>query len=148
MPTAPRKVRGPKRPGYTAKLRNAQARMAKADANRDLEARKLYNKSWSRRSKRLRREFPSCALCFEKGKIVTATVVDHWLPHRGDRDLFWMESNHIPLCKPCHDGPKRRMEVGFKRTGNLRKPPRLVSIEMVAEFYVGKAQKRHLGKEG
>ena len=32
-----------------------------------------------------------------------ATVVDHIVPHRGDRALFWAENNWQPLCKACHD---------------------------------------------
>jgi len=41
--------------------------------------------------------------CQRNGKLSPATVVDHILPHRGDEDLFWDESNWQPLCKRCHD---------------------------------------------
>ncbi|WP_400245601.1 HNH endonuclease [Niallia sp. JL1B1071] len=37
------------------------------------------------------------------GKLEKATVVDHIVPHRGDQDLFWDETNWQPLCKSCHD---------------------------------------------
>ena len=33
----------------------------------------------------------------------TETVVDHIVPHRGDQQLFWNQSNWQALCKPCHD---------------------------------------------
>jgi 5-methylcytosine-specific restriction enzyme A len=32
-----------------------------------------------------------------------ASVVDHIIPHRGDPDLFWDETNWQCLCKSCHD---------------------------------------------
>ena len=35
--------------------------------------------------------------------LTPATVVDHVIPHRGDRKLFWDEQNWQPLCKECHD---------------------------------------------
>lgn len=44
---------------------------------------------------------------FEKmvsqGKYITATVVDHIQPHRGDEELMWNQNNWQALCKPCHD---------------------------------------------
>ena len=41
--------------------------------------------------------------CEKRGKLTPATVVDHIVPHRGDRKLFWDEKNWQPLCKRCHD---------------------------------------------
>ena len=38
-----------------------------------------------------------------QGKYVTATVVDHIVPHRGDHYLMWSDTNWQALCKPCHD---------------------------------------------
>ena len=62
-----------------------------------------YDSKW--RSARLRflRENPLCAQCRKRGKLVPATVVDHIIPHRGDRKLFWDKNNWQPLCKSCHD---------------------------------------------
>ena len=45
---------------------------------------------------------------FFQNKITPATVVDHIVPHRGDKKLFWDQSNWQPLCKEHHD----------KKTGN------------------------------
>jgi 5-methylcytosine-specific restriction protein A len=39
----------------------------------------------------------------EQGRVVKASVVDHIIPHRGDAELFWNESNWQSLCKSCHD---------------------------------------------
>ncbi|WP_330410731.1 HNH endonuclease signature motif containing protein [Lachnotalea glycerini] len=44
-----------------------------------------------------------CVRCRERGKLVKATVVDHIIPHRGNEELFWAESNWQALCKNCHD---------------------------------------------
>lgn len=41
---------------------------------------------------------PKCYCCEER-----ATVVDHWMAHKGAYKLFWNETNYIPLCKPHHD---------------------------------------------
>ena len=46
---------------------------------------------------------PLCVQCLKEGHAVTATVVDHIRPHRGDPVLFWDEKNWQSLCKPCHD---------------------------------------------
>lgn len=61
-----------------------------------------YQRGYDRRWQKYRRWFlaghPLCARC---GAI--ATVVDHIKPHKGDKQLFWDENNHQPLCKICHD---------------------------------------------
>ena len=62
-----------------------------------------YNSQWrSARADFLKRN-PLCAECMRRGEIKPATVVDHVVPHRGDKRLFWDENNWQPLCKGCHD---------------------------------------------
>ena len=39
----------------------------------------------------------------EQGKLTPATVVDHIIPHRGDKKLFWDERNWQALCESCHN---------------------------------------------
>lgn len=46
-----------------------------------------------------------------RGRLTPATVVDHVIPHRGDRKLFWDSSNWQPLCVECHNRDKQREEV-------------------------------------
>jgi 5-methylcytosine-specific restriction protein A len=48
--------------------------------------------------------------CRRPGCGAPATVVDHVVPHRGDRRLFWQRSNWQALCKPCHDRHKQALE--------------------------------------
>jgi 5-methylcytosine-specific restriction enzyme A len=49
--------------------------------------------------------FCECEQCY--GKAVRAEVVDHKVPHRGNYDLFWDESNWQALAKRCHDRKTR-----------------------------------------
>lgn len=49
------------------------------------------------------RRNPLCVECEKQGRLVPATVVDHVIPHKGDYEKFWNESNWQALCKSCHD---------------------------------------------
>ena len=62
-----------------------------------------YNAEWRRARKAFLQKHPLCAECGKEGKLTPATVVDHIIPHRGDKRLFWDEHNWQPLCKDCHD---------------------------------------------
>ena len=62
-----------------------------------------YNAEWRRARKAFLQKHPLCAECGKAGKLTPATVVDHIIPHRGDKRLFWDENNWQPLCKSCHD---------------------------------------------
>ncbi|WP_010651604.1 HNH endonuclease [Oceanobacillus massiliensis] len=64
---------------------------------------KGYDSRWRKARKRFLKSHPLCEKCFDKGKLEKAKVVDHIIPHRGDQELFWNETNWQPLCKPCHD---------------------------------------------
>ena len=44
-----------------------------------------------------------------------ACVVDHLVPHRGDRLLFWDASNWQSLCESCHNRKTARADGGFGR---------------------------------
>jgi len=62
-----------------------------------------YNAKWKRLSKAFLRKNPLCVRCLSEGRYVQADVVDHIIPHRGDHELMWDQSNWQPLCKPHHD---------------------------------------------
>lgn len=62
-----------------------------------------YGSKWRKESKRFLATHPFCERCKKDGRLVPATVVDHIVPHRGDRLLFWNYSNWQALCKCCHD---------------------------------------------
>ena len=52
-----------------------------------------------------------CKYCLQVGKTKAAEVTDHIIPHEGDTELFWDQSNWQPLCKHCHDSIKAKEEA-------------------------------------
>lgn len=62
-----------------------------------------YDARWRKARTAYLQRNPLCNECMKHGTITPATVVDHIIPHRGDRKLFWDEQNWQPLCKSCHD---------------------------------------------
>ena len=62
-----------------------------------------YGRAWQKASKRFLQAHPFCVICEREGRFTKAMVVDHTIPHRGDRELFWNQENWQPLCKHHHD---------------------------------------------
>jgi 5-methylcytosine-specific restriction enzyme A len=77
----------------------------------------LYNHQWRAARAKFLRLHPLCVFCTARGKTEAATVVDHITPHKGDVGLFWDKANWQPLCKPCHDIDKARLERGRGNVG-------------------------------
>jgi 5-methylcytosine-specific restriction enzyme A len=73
------------------------------DRLRPSAARRGYSGRWRKARARYLAEHPLCASCQAGGRLSSAKVVDHVVPHRGDQRLFWDEDNWEALCKPCHD---------------------------------------------
>lgn len=48
-------------------------------------------------------QHPLCVACLDIGKTTEAEVVDHIIPHRGDKALFRDPDNWQSLCVPCHN---------------------------------------------
>ncbi len=81
---------------------------------RRLSARRRgYTRRWELARKVFLAEHPLCAACSRRGIVVSATVVDHIMPHHGDGELFWDEGNWQPLCASCHDAKTAREDGGF-----------------------------------
>ena len=62
-----------------------------------------YDSRWQRERLAFLAAHPLCVECQKRGVYTKATVVDHIIPHRGDRVLFWDRDNWQALCKQCHD---------------------------------------------
>ncbi|CAH0435486.1 HNH endonuclease [Clostridium neonatale] len=62
-----------------------------------------YDSRWRAARNRFLKVNPLCVKCRKEDKLTKATVVDHIKPHRGDKNLFWDQSNWQSLCKTCHD---------------------------------------------
>lgn len=62
-----------------------------------------YSYKWQQARKGWLAKNPLCVECKKAGRVKEATVVDHIIPHRGDKALFWdSERNWASLCGPCH----------------------------------------------
>lgn len=68
------------------------------------------------RAAQLRAE-PFCRLCMKVGRSRPAVVVDHIVPHKGDRVLFFDPLNLQSLCRHCHDSVKQSWEIGDEGRG-------------------------------
>ena len=77
-----------------------------------------YNSEWRRARALFLADHPICEECKREGKASAATVVDHIVPHKGNKALFWDESNWQALCKHCHDVKTAKEDGGF---GNERR---------------------------
>lgn len=81
---------------------------ARAERNRPSARARGYDNAWERESKAYLAIHPRCVVC---GK--PATVVDHVVPHKGDKRLFWDRSNWQPLCASCHGRKTASEDGGF-----------------------------------
>ena len=62
----------------------------------------LYSTRWNAESKLYRECNPYCVLCGLTGHYRPVQCVDHILPHKGSKTLFWNPDNWQSLCNPCH----------------------------------------------
>ncbi|MBF8679867.1 HNH endonuclease [Pseudomonas fulva] len=73
-----------------------------------------YDYRWQKARERFLHDNPLCVYCDRLGRTTAARVVDHVVPHRGDKVLFWDPTNWQALCKSCHDSVKQAEEAaGF-----------------------------------
>jgi 5-methylcytosine-specific restriction endonuclease McrA len=77
----------------------------------------LYGRRWKGLRAAFLQRHPFCTYCQDRGIWRIATVVDHIIPHQGDLELFYAQSNWQPLCKRCHDSVKQREEATGRREG-------------------------------
>lgn len=73
------------------------------DRMRATAAERGYNSAWQKARKAYLQKHPLCVECMRYDRTTPATVVDHIIPHKGDKKLFWDRNNWQALCKPCHD---------------------------------------------
>lgn len=82
------------------KIRNAQFERSRPSARQ-----RGYDSEWDKARKAFLAKHPFCRRCGAPAK-----VVDHIIPHRGDKAVFWDRANWQPLCTPCHSGAKQKHE--------------------------------------
>ena len=73
-------------------------------------AKRGYGRHWRKARRAYLGRHPLCVRCKAAGRTVTASEVDHIVPHRGEGKLFWDPTNWQPLCKSCHSCHKQREE--------------------------------------
>lgn len=73
---------------------------AQADRARPSARQRGYDADWERASKAFLAE-PANRLC-ACGCGEASQMVDHIIPHRGDRRLFWDRGNWQPMTNRCH----------------------------------------------
>jgi 5-methylcytosine-specific restriction protein A len=84
------------------------------DEHRGTAAQRGYDSKWRKARLGYLKKHPLCVQCEYDGKHIPATVVDHIIPHKGDKDLFWdSKNNWQPLCKRHHDIKTVREDGGF-----------------------------------
>jgi len=72
-----------------------------------------YGSRWRRAARLFLNRNPLCLGCHARGLVRAASLVDHVVPHRGDRVRFWDVANWQALCRDCHDGLKQRLEKRY-----------------------------------
>ncbi|MET3846863.1 5-methylcytosine-specific restriction protein A [Paenibacillus sp. OAE614] len=86
------------------------------DRNRETATQRGYDSKWRSARAGYLKKHPLCAHCMNEGQLTEATVVDHIIPHKGDKALFWdSENNWQPLCKRHHDIKTATEDGGFGR---------------------------------
>lgn len=87
-----------------------------------------YGYAWQKARLRFLQAHPLCVMCqdMKPPRVTAAEVVDHIIPHKGDQELFWNESNWQPLCKPHHDGEKAEQEGRHKARAKFDADGRVV----------------------
>lgn len=85
------------------------------DEKRGSAADRGYDSKWRQAREGYLRKHPLCVHCQEANppRLTAATVVDHIIPHRGDKVLFWDSTNWQPLCKRHHDIKTATEDGGF-----------------------------------
>lgn len=84
---------------------------------RESASRRGYDTKWRKAREQYLTRNPLCVMCQQIGRTTAATVVDHIVPHKGDRALFWRRGNWQALCKSCHDKDKQAIDRGGMRSG-------------------------------
>ena len=91
-----------------------------ADRQRGTRTERGYSNVWLKAAKAFLIAHPLCAECERQGKVTPATEVDHIVPHKGDKKLFWDQNNWQSLCHECHSRKTAREDGGFGRTPTPR----------------------------
>jgi 5-methylcytosine-specific restriction protein A len=101
----------------TSAITTVDTRVAKPpdDLERPGARQRGYDAAWEKAAADFKHAHPYCLGCAAIGVRTRTEVVDHIIPHKGDRARFWDRKNWQPGCKRCHDGVKATLEGLFER---------------------------------
>jgi 5-methylcytosine-specific restriction protein A len=117
MPIAPPRHRPH---GQLPRAEAERRRKAAVEQRRPSALERGYTAEWHRAAKAfLARPENRFCVCGCGG---VATVVDHKIAHRGDRNLFWNPSNWQPMTLACNSAKAAREEGGFGNPMPLARP--------------------------
>ena len=95
-------------------LFDEQERKRRAMRRWNPAARRLYGlAAWREGRAEYLRANPLCKDCLDHGILEAATDVDHVIPHKSNRELFFDQQNWRGLCKKCHSTKTAREDGGF-----------------------------------
>ena len=80
------------------------------DARRGTASERGYGWKWQKARLAYLKAHPLCVVCQAEGVVKAADTVDHKVPHKGDRELFWDADNWQSLCAEHHNREKQRQE--------------------------------------
>lgn len=74
-----------------------------------------YTYRWQQARAGWLRSHPLCVHCDDEGRVRAATDVDHIVPHKGDMQIFWDNTNWQSLCAHHHGIKTATEDGGFGR---------------------------------
>lgn len=86
-------------------MQRAKERKARHDATRPSASARGYDSKWREARAGFLAKHPHCVRCG-----APATIVNHKIPHKGDKAIFWQRANWEAVCEPCHNGPIQSQE--------------------------------------
>lgn len=111
-----------------------QEKIRKQDRERGTAHQRGYDAEWEKERTKFLDDNPLCVDHKRRGFIEAATVVDHIVPHKGDKVLFWDKNNWQPLCKSCHD---RKTATEDRGSWSYQQTASKANMESVNSFDVG-----------
>ena len=76
-------------------------------------AKQGYGRSWQKLREWWLRRNPLCVECAKNTRVTPATDLEHIVPHKGDKALFYNTKNLQGLCKACHSRKTASEDGGF-----------------------------------
>ncbi|MDR9857860.1 HNH endonuclease [Paenibacillus sp. VCA1] len=100
-------------PALTSEGSRCNEHRRAVDRSRGTAAERGYDGKWRKARAEYLRNHPLCKHCQDNNKLTEATRVDHIIPHKGNRQLFWDRNNWQPLCESCHNRKTAKEDGGF-----------------------------------